>query len=197
VDEQQYLAQTRQYFDDLAPSWDNTCRHDESKLHLIIGLASPATDSRLLDIGCGTGVMIAPLLATEPRELVAVDLAPRMIEIAAQKYRDPRLRLIGGDFFALEESGFDLTLLYSVYPHFPHKRQLALKTAQCLKEGGRFLVAHSESRAIINSRHQGSAAQLSQPLQEAKEEAAAWQEYFHIDMLIDTERLYVISGLRK
>jgi demethylmenaquinone methyltransferase/2-methoxy-6-polyprenyl-1,4-benzoquinol methylase len=198
MDEQQYAVQTQQYFDDLAPQWDNICKHDADKLSLISALAAPAPGSRLLDIGCGTGIMIGPLLATNPRELLALDLSPRMIEQAAKKYRDARLRLLAGDFFALEESGFDFALLYSAYPHFPHKNKLARQAARCLVSGGRFMVAHSESRDVINSRHQGGAAALlSQPLKAAQEEAESWREHFRIDILIDTEQLYVISGLRK
>jgi len=197
MNEQEYVEKMQQYFDELAPAWDSICKHDEGKLRLICRLAAPAPGNRLLDIGCGAGVMIGPLLATDPAELLALDLSPCMIEQAAQKYRDVRLRLLAGDFFALKESGFDLALLYSVYPHFPNKKNLARQTAHCLKSGGRFMVAHSESRAIINSRHQsGAAARLSQPLKAAEEEAKTWREYFNIDTLIDTEQLYVISGRR-
>lgn len=197
MDGQQYAEQTRSYFDNLAPVWDDICNHDERKLRLICGLAAPAPGNRLLDIGCGTGVMIGPLLATEPAELLALDLSPRMIERAAQKYQNERLRLLVRDFFTLEESGFDLAMFYSVYPHFTHKERLVEQTARCLAQGGRFMVAHSESKELINGRHSGETAEnLSQPLEAAEQEASLWREYFHIDTLIDTERLYVISGLR-
>jgi demethylmenaquinone methyltransferase/2-methoxy-6-polyprenyl-1,4-benzoquinol methylase len=198
MNEQEYMENMRQYFDELAPVWDDICHHDESKLRLICHLASPTPGSRLLDIGCGAGVMIEPLLATDPGELLALDISPRMIDQAAQKYRDARLRLLARDFFALDESGFDFALFYSAYPHFSHKKELARQTAHCLKSNGRFMIAHSESRAIINNRHQSSAvAQLSQPLKAAAEEAETWRLYFTVDMLIDTERLYIISGRRE
>ena len=198
MDEREYLEHTREYFDDLAPVWDDICKHDDGKLRLITRLAAIVPGSRLLDIGCGTGVMIGPLLAAKPTELLAVDLSLRMIERAAQKFRDARLRLQAGDFFALEESGFDLAMLYSVYPHFPDKERLALETARCLKKGGRFMVAHSESKENINSRHQGgTAARFSQTLKAAEQEAVHWREHFCIDILIDTDQLYVLSGRRR
>ena len=198
MDEQQFAALTRQYFDDLAPKWDDICRHDKDKLSLIIGLTAPPPDSRALDVGCGAGVMIGPLLTTKPRELLALDISPCMIEQAKRKFSDPCLRLLCEDFFAMEESGFDFAMFYSVYPHFPAKERLARHTARCLNKGGRFVVAHSENRAKINNRHQsGLAAQLSLPLQAAGEEAKKWLAYFNIDILIDTEQLYMISGLRK
>ena len=194
---QQYAKQTRQYFDNLAPIWDSICQHDKNKLQLLIDLAAPAPDSRMLDIGCGAGVMIEQLLSANPRELLSLDISPLMIEQAKRKYCDPRLRLISKDFFDLEEEGFDLAILYSVYPHFPLKKQLVRHTAHCLVNGGRFMVAHSENRQIINTRHQnGMVAQLSLPLKEAKEEAKIWQTCFEIDILIDTPQLYVISGWR-
>ena len=193
-----YTAQMRQYFDEKAANWDNICHHDTAKLHIIISLAAPALCSRLLDIGCGTGIMIKPLLAVNPRELLAVDLAPLMIEQSALKHNDTRLRLLAIDFFDLAENGFDLAMLYSVYPHFPEKEKLVQQTAKCLKNNGRFMIAHSESRHTINKRHQDTqTAQLSQSLKPAAEEAKMWQKSFDIDILVDTDQLYIISGLRK
>ncbi|MCL2496280.1 MAG: class I SAM-dependent methyltransferase [Clostridiales bacterium] len=198
MDEKKYLQQTRQFFDDLAPNWDSITYHDARKLKLIVDICGPAPGGRLLDIGCGTGVMIGELLEREPRELVAVDISPRMIEQAAQKHHDARLKLVAGDFFTLEESGFDMALLYSVYPHFPHKYRLAHRLAEMLRQGGRFMVAHSEARDTINSRHQGGLAEsLSQPLEPAWQEARIWQKYFFIDILADTEQFYLLSGTRK
>jgi len=198
MDEKQYLQQTRQFFDDLAPGWDSRVYHDARKLKLIVDICGLAPGGRLLDIGCGTGVMIGELLEREPRELVAVDISPRMIEQAAKKYRDARLKLVTGDLFDLEEIGFDLALLYSVYPHFPHKEKLAHRLAQLLRQGGRFMIAHSESRDIINNRHQGGMTErLSQPLEPVLQEAQIWQKYFDIDILADTEQLYLLSGKLK
>ena len=197
MDELILTQQTRAYFDNLAPTWDEITNHNADKLRLITELAAPAAGSNLLDIGCGTGVMIGPLLATAPAKLLALDLSPRMIEQAAQKYRDPRLRLLNEDFFALKENGFDLALFYSVYPHFLNKEHLIRQTSRCLVPGGRFMVAHSESKETINNRHRGTAAQmLSQPLREVEQEAKMWRKYFQIDILIDTRQLYVFSGLR-
>ncbi|MCL1976285.1 MAG: class I SAM-dependent methyltransferase [Firmicutes bacterium] len=196
MDERQYTEQTIEYFDNLASIWDSISIHDEKQLRLLIALAAIKPGSRILDIGCGCGVMIGPLLETNPQELLAMDISPRMIEQAKLKYQDARLRLLNEDFYNLKENNFDFALAYSVYPHFPHKKRLAQQTASCLAQGGRFMVAHSESREKINSRHQNNAvAHLSQPLKEAKAETIYWQEYFNIDILIDTQQLYVISGL--
>ena len=67
--------------------------------------------------------------------------------------------------------------------------------ARCLAPHGRFLVAHSESRAAINGRHHSPPVQaVSTTLRPAAQEAPVWEPFFALDTLIDTPELYVLSG---
>src|SRR5262245_4314889 len=55
-----------------------------------------APGQRVLEIGCGTGDLLAAL---EPRTGVGVDISPEMLRIAAGRH--PRLRFIQADALAL------------------------------------------------------------------------------------------------
>ena len=134
------------------------------------------------------------MLTRKPASVTGEDLSPNMIAQARQKYHDPRLQMLASDLFDVEETGFDTAIIYSAYPHFPDKQRLAQKVRAMLAPGGRFLIAHSESRQTINGRHGGSASPISTPLRPAREEAAAWEPLFQIDMVADTPDLYFISG---
>ncbi len=149
------------------------------------------------DIACGTGVLIPQLLQYGPREVLGVDFSSEMIREAQKKFSDPRVRLEAMDLFDCKESGFDTATLYSAYPHFPDKERLAEKIFSLLRPGGRFLLAHSESRATINSRHHSGAAAVSVPLRPVKEEASVWSRWFTLDILADTESFYLLSGKKR
>ena len=188
------IKQVRDYFDERASQWDAVCSHDRHKLAAVVTLARVTPGARVLDIACGTGVLFEELLSREPAYVLGVDLSPNMIAAARQKHRDPRLQTLAADLFDVDETGFDTAIIYSAYPHFPDKHRLAQKVRAMLAPGGRFLIAHSESRQTINGRHNGSASPISMPLRPARVEAAAWEPLFQIDMVADTPDLYFISG---
>lgn len=187
----------RAFFDERAAGWDASCHHDPHRLAAVAALAQIAPGSRVLDIACGTGVLIPQLLQYGPREVLGVDFSPEMIREAQKKFSDPRVRLEAMDLFDCKESGFDIATLYSAYPHFPDKERLAEKIFSLLRPGGRFLLAHSESRATINSRHHSGAAAVSVPLRPVEEEAGVWSPWFTLDILADTESFYLLSGKKR
>ncbi len=188
------IEQVRGYFDERADQWDAVCSHDRYKLAAVVTLARVTPGARVLDIACGTGVLFDELLSRNPASVLGVDLSPNMIAQARQKRRDPRLQTLAADLFDVEETGFDTAIIYSAYPHFPDKQRLAQKVRAMLAPGGRFLIAHSEGRQTINGRHGGSASPISTPLRPAREEAAAWEPSFQIDMVADPPDLYFIPG---
>ena len=121
-----------------------------------------------------------------------------MIALAQQKYQDPRVVFKAEDVLALPEDDFDLAIIYSAYPHFPDKPALVAQTARLLKPGGRFLVAHSESRRTINARHHTLPnPNLSSTLQPARQEASVWSSLFEIDLLGDNNDIYFFSGTKR
>ena len=70
----------------------------------------------------------------------------------------------------------------------------AKKLHSTLKDGGRFIIAHNESRQSINERHKKTASHVSDILSDAKTEAKIFEGLFDIDITADTDYLYVISG---
>ena len=187
----------RAFFDQRAARWDETCHHDPNRISAIAALAQVHPGDRVLDIACGTGVFIPQLLRYEPASVLGIDFSAEMIRCAKEKLSDPRVRLESVDLFDLTESGFDIATIYSAYPHFPDKEALVETLFSLLRPGGRFLIAHSESRHTINSRHHQGAQAVSVPLRPVREEAAVWESRFTLDILADTESFYLISGTRK
>ncbi len=200
MDELQYRqisVQMKDYFNASAPTWDTRCAPSAEKLSAITTLAGIQPGAKIADIACGTGVMLPALLKCRPSDILCVDLSEQMIAQAHGKFTDPSLRFIAADLFDVDEKGFDVAIIYNAYPHFPDKPRLISHLNGMLKQGGRVVVAHGAGKDIVNQVHAGKAvSSLSWPLKSAAEEALSFKDYFHMDVLVDTPQLYVLSGIK-
>lgn len=191
------LKETKNFFDSMANKWDTVCYHDPDKLKAITTLGNITENAKVADIACGTGVLFKDILIHNPSALWGVDLSDKMLEEASKKFNDERINLWQGDYSKFDQKDFDCVFIYSAYPHFPNKSEFARKTASILKKGGRFILAHSESRHEINHRHSQGAEHVSDILSEVSEERRHFDELFDIDITADTEFIYIISGTKK
>lgn len=183
-------------FNNIAFKWDEICKHDDAKLRKIIELSAVKEGSRILDVGTGTGILISYLLKTHPSNLTAVDISDNMISIADSKYKESNVKFIVTDIMDFYEDGFDYIFLYSVYPHFPDKNALFKHLSSLLHTGGKIIIAHSESKEKINEIHNKSEHFKNHILLSANKTAGIMSKYFKINMVIDNEDMYFISGTR-
>ena len=102
----------------MAERWDAVCVHDPGKIRTILDRTNLRQNARILDVGCGTGILESYLLPYEPRQIVAIDIAGQMIEKARMKYPDhPLIEFLQED--AMSYEGKDSTILsYMRLPAF-------------------------------------------------------------------------------
>lgn len=151
------------FFDDMAADWDQISRHDPDKLRYIAGLLNLKKGMTVLDVGCGTGIMI-PLLVTAvglTGRIDAIDYSRRMIATAREKFRGDAYKHVNFICEAMENldisNQYDVVLCYSCFPHFDDKTAAAKKLTAATKPGGIVAVAHSCSRKDINRMHNNPA----------------------------------------
>lgn len=185
------------FFDTLADRWDELCFHDAEKINYILNRTTLKKGFRILDIGCGTGILERYLLPFSPSRIVAVDLSPQMIQQAQAKYKTPSVEFRCEDVMEIKDESFDYAIAYSVFPHFQDPRKLIDRLATLLIPGGELVICHSESREEINGHHHKHAGKLSFGLPPASEVASYMEPFFRVRALEDTDRLYLISGIRK
>ena len=187
----------REFFNSMAPNWDEICIFNMDNINRILQLAKVGEGHRIVDVGCGTGVLIDPLLQCGVKEIYAVDLSKAMIDKAREKYCNPSVRFEATDFLRTDKTGYDCVIVHNAYPHFLDKEALVAAICNTLKVGGRFVVAHSDSRDKINGCHHKINHELSSYLQPAVIEAKNFEEMFAIDTIIDDAEIFMISGVRK
>ena len=102
---------------------------------------------RVLDLGCGTGTLLAELARSQPQaELTGVDPDPAMLERAARRLagtpRSVRLLCAGAQHLPLPDDGVDVVISTLVFHHLPDpvKDAAVGEVRRVLTSGGRFLL---------------------------------------------------------
>ncbi len=113
----------------------------------VVELLAPRPGERILDLGCGDGVLTAKIAAAGA-SVVAVDAAPDMV--AAAKARGLDARVVPGQSLAFERE-FDAVFSNAAL-HWMHPQEAVLAgVARALKPGGRFVAemgGHNNTAAI-------------------------------------------------
>jgi len=135
--------------------------HEAFRRH-VLELAALKGDERLLDAGCGTGMMALRIAARHPDCTVhGIDISPKMIAVAR---RDAEMQGLAVDFrvgsitdLPYPDSSFDVVLTNIMYHHLDlaEKRQAVSEIARVLrgpepvegKPGGRYVSAEFGPRA--------------------------------------------------
>nr|WP_076388977.1 class I SAM-dependent methyltransferase [Vaginimicrobium propionicum] len=189
-----------QYFDERADDWDasGNCEHNRVQ-GAVLSLACVQEGDRVLDLGCGTGVMMPVYLEAKVASATGVDLSSRMVACAREKFQEiDAVDFIAADVLDLDESHpYDAVVIYNAYPHFMDKPALVEKVYRLLKPGKRFVVAHGTGKDGINQHHQAVDAGVSSGLRAACVESEVWRKRFDIEALVDTPAFYAFSGVRR
>ncbi|MBC7341866.1 MAG: methyltransferase domain-containing protein [Clostridia bacterium] len=148
----------REYFNSKAAIWDRLATpEDRAKLEVMVKWLNIAPGSAVLDVGCGTGILIPYLLAAvgPNGRVVAMDIAEAMLEQAKAKGFPANVELVCADVMAIPfpEATFDEVICNSAFPHFPDKLKALKQMARVTKPGGRVIICHPAARETINNLH--------------------------------------------
>ena len=75
------------FFDIHSTTWDENMEKDDSKMNEILDVAKISSGKSVLDIACGTGVMIDYYIERNVSKVTGVDISSKMIEIARNKFK--------------------------------------------------------------------------------------------------------------
>ena len=184
-----------EFFDSCAPSWDEWMIKCDKKICTILDNVGVKEGSKVLDVACGTGVIIPYYLERDVESVLGVDISPKMIEIAKEKFEGEKVSFLVSDVECADiDSDYDCIVVYNAFPHFQDGERLIKFLSQHLKKGGRLTIAHGASREKIDSHHKGPAAKVSNGLMEAKDLSDIFSKYLQVTTVISNDEMYQVVG---
>jgi SAM-dependent methyltransferase len=181
------------------PRWNHN-HHYHS--YLLKQLPSPC--EKILEIGCGTGTF-SRLLARRAERIVAIDLSPKMIEIAKQKSQD----YANIDFhvanilkWEFPISQFDAIVSIATFHHLPLESLLP-NLKMTLKTGGKLVVLDLlESEGVQGILNDAIAIPLNwifqvfrnRGVRPTKEAIEVWKEHLYTDKYLTRSQAQLIYG---
>jgi ubiquinone/menaquinone biosynthesis C-methylase UbiE len=150
----------RPYFNELAAEWDHLPgQPDTGQIRDFVHCSRVAGALRILDVGCGTGILLPYLrdFYSEATCLVEFDFAEHMLKVNAAKYSDDRISHICADAQSMPfaDSCFDLVLCFGILPHLDNKSAAIGQIFRILRQGGVLCVGHLMGSSELNTFHSG------------------------------------------
>ncbi|CAM9560545.1 unnamed protein product [Ascophyllum nodosum] len=126
-------------------------------MQAVVARSGAGGDSRILDVGAGTGILLRFLQGAGVRQehFVGVDLSSRMVDVAKMRY--PRATFVQGDFLDYrddggEEAGFTHVFFNCCLHNFLEPGEALATAARLLREGGRIVISHPKGAATSRSK---------------------------------------------
>lgn len=153
------------FFDRLADSWEAMERPDTlARLtDIITGLGIPPA-ARVLDVGCGAGVLFALLrsLLGNHGLLVGLDISRRMLTHAVTRGGADLCIQADAEYPPLRDQAFDWIICNAVFPHFTDRVATVRALRRCLTTDGTLVICHASSRETINAIHRQAGGAVAQ-----------------------------------
>ena len=189
------------FFNSVADSWDEICKHDKNKVEVILDLTTIKAGNHILDVGTGTGILIPSLSqrVTETGRIKAVDMAEKMIQVAKHKNNYTNVSFECGDILEMngDKNSYDQVICYSMFPHFKSRKSEAVDIlAKKLKIGGELIICHSQSREAINNLHKNVDEAVKEDNLPPMEVMRGYFENAGLEVVkeVDNEGMFVIVG---
>jgi 2-polyprenyl-6-hydroxyphenyl methylase/3-demethylubiquinone-9 3-methyltransferase len=138
-----FTALAQSWWDPAGPS---KALHELNPLRLrYVQLAAPLSDARVLDVGCGGGIL-AEAMARAGAEVLGIDLSQAVLDVAELHALDGKVgieyRAIAAEELAAERPGaFDLVTCMEMLEHVPDPAAVIAALASLVKPGGDVIVS--------------------------------------------------------
>ena len=118
---------------------------DSGVLEQIRSAVKPTRAMRLLDLGCGPGI-VTTAMAPDVREVVAYDLTPEMLDQAHKRCQEAdlknvRFELGQAEQLPFEEESFDCVVTRLTIHHFVDPGRVMNEVVRVTRQGGKVVVA--------------------------------------------------------
>lgn len=95
-----------------------------------------------IDVSCGTGEGLLILRNKTKNNLAGIDLSSKMITIAKQKIKDPKIELKHANVekISYKDNNFDVVLSTEAFHHYPRPQRSLKEMKRILKKNGELII---------------------------------------------------------
>ena len=185
------LEKMGEFFDARLSGYENhqlTCiEHAREFYPFTAGCLPQSRGTRLLDLGCGTGLELDYYFEMVPSaDITGIDLAPGMLDELRRKFPDKELTLIPGSYFDVpfDEDSYDAAVSVESLHHFTKGEKIPLyeKLRKALKPGGYFIL--TDYFALSGEEERFLRAEL---LRLKREQNISDEAFYHFDTPLTVE----------
>ncbi len=185
------------FFDSLASEWDSHMIIDREIIETILKNADIREGNSVLDVACGTGVMIPFYLEKRASSVTGIDISPKMCGIAEKKFNTDQVRIICGDALSYDfKQRFDRIVIYNAFPHFDDPDLLIHRLSELLNQDGILSIAHGMSREKILEHH-ANVKEVSRGLPEIEDLKRMMEKELDVTLTVSDDRMYQAVGIRR
>jgi ubiquinone/menaquinone biosynthesis C-methylase UbiE len=195
------MTKARKFFDDLADSWDDLYykdRQTRSKLDRLTPGFQISKGSKILDLGCGTGIISARLSQSAGAKgtVIGCDYSFSMLKAAEKKGKGIDFICADAHKLPFKTEYFDGVICFSCFPHFEDKPAVLREINRIIKPGGCLVISHLLSRRQINQVHRKVKAAVSGHMMLPKKQMvrALSKSGFRMLRFLDQEGLYLLRA---
>lgn len=196
--------QSRQTFDMQANKYDTTFygNHARKIYPYILNEIIHCYGDEVLDLGCGTGALMAQVISEDyRRNVTGIDISKQMITVAKQNLGNKAVLVIGdSEKLPFSDQYFDVVYCNDSFHHYPNPQKVIEEVYRVLKVGGTFIigdtylpiVARQIMNIVIKFNHDGDVRIYSK-----KEIISLLSENFHtVKWQKIASSAYLIKGVK-
>lgn len=196
--------QSRQTFDMQANKYDTTFygNHARKIYPYILDEIIHCYGDEVLDLGCGTGALMAQVISEDyRRNVTGIDISKQMITVAKQNLGNKAVLVIGdSEKLPFSDQYFDVVYCNDSFHHYPNPQKVIEEVYRVLKVGGTFIigdtylpiVARQIMNIVIKFNHDGDVRIYSK-----KEIISLLSENFHtVKWQKIASSAYLIKGVK-
>ena len=111
--------------------------------NVLASLVSDSTES-ILDLGCGTGLELAPIFDRFPTlRVTGIDMCEGMLQLLQEKFQDKDITLINASYLGYDfgKDVYDTAISFETMHHMTHNEKLSVYSAVygAIKAGGTYI----------------------------------------------------------